>query len=367
MTDQKTDQEVPKKKHAGGRPKKIVAPPALAATPAPGSPEMIAAIQTALLSPDITIARSAALVAALKYNTDEERKKLRADLAEANATIDSLEVKLVAAKLLIDSHKEEEAEYEAELKELNSANAVLQAWKDGAHTVEARVAGELAAQKEIEAQAARAEQKRIDDARERDAQIRDAQERIGPLKEKLKTIMSLQYTHPYSQQLSNPPRMPFDVFGQNLVQDWLTDKAWVAKQIDDLQNIIDGKVPAPAPPATAPLGPNAAAPTPAPSAAPTPSQSSFDPAIQERLATMPTLEERAEMEKAEGVFAQKPEDMTSEEWEANRKRVAALGNSTEFAKRKWGLLPLTEREIREEIERIEVIRQREGLVSPTTL
>lgn len=212
------------------------------------------------------------------------------------------------------------------------------------------------------------------DANERFRKAIEAREKIVPLRERLRALESLKDTHPYNSH-------PFDWKSQLMVKEWTEDKEWVQKQIDELQKIVDAKEPVseelPEPelepePAPAALGDvsgihetsaKAVPVVPAPR-----SGSSFDPTIQDRLLLEPTLEdrqraertERAETERAEtptaaGIWAQKFEGMSDEEWAANQERVRTDPNATPLSMRKWGLSPLTD------IAEIEAARTREGL------
>jgi hypothetical protein len=86
--------EVPKKKHAGGRPRKnpatAAATAAAPAAPAPGSAEDIIALEAEMRNPEITTASSTMLDKLHARYTNVELKQLKIDLATAKATVDTL-------------------------------------------------------------------------------------------------------------------------------------------------------------------------------------------------------------------------------------------------------------------------------------
>jgi hypothetical protein len=326
-----------------GRPKKITrpsvnntatlaaVPPPPTAAPLPGSAEAIAEIQAEIRKSPVA---RLDLSKIMDYHTNQELRELRADLAAAEAdvaaahvlldeTLGHLKAEIALHKTTIDIG----CELGEKLTQLSAEQAPLEAFRSAARSVEARVAGELAEAKAVEDRArerkAAKEQRDAAYLIELSRRRQAAWEKIGPLKTNLAQI---------ERDLGEGG------LGNTLTRQRRDDKALVQQQIDELQKIV-AQPDTPAPD----LAPTPAAPAPAPAArsAARSGPVGINPLaeIQERLLLEPTLEERSEAEK--GLWVQKPETTSAEDWAANQERVRTAGNATGYALKMAGLEPFT--------------------------
>jgi hypothetical protein len=140
-----------------GRPKKPVdpsvnsnaksdAPASLQSTDAapahaPGSPEMIATIQAAILkSPVVRLD----LAKIMDYHTGEELKNLRAELKTAKDEVGTLTEKITSLTTAAAQQQKTITQQRDEIDRLETANAGLQAFHDAAHSEEVRIIGDKA-------------------------------------------------------------------------------------------------------------------------------------------------------------------------------------------------------------------------------